>query len=307
MLAWLLRGVLLAILCGSVSAAAAAWHRDWDWPGLVAVTLVAPLVPAGILAIEFVLLARAGRDPLEAAPSAKQLWRAWLAEARASTLAFGWRQAFAAHAQPDVEAEPGRRGVVLVHGYVCNRGLWSTWLERLRAAGVPAIAVTLEPVFGSIDAMTSAVDRAVGRLLAETGLEPLVVAHSMGGLVVRAWLRSSAGDRRVAGVVTIGTPHAGTWLARFSRTVNGRQMRRGSDWLVALAASEPAERRARFTCFYSDCDNIVFPASTGRLPGADNRLLSGVPHIALVEHPAVFEQVWSRLRDGAAGLPIGSR
>lgn len=304
MLAWLLRGVLFAILCGSALAGGAAWHRGWQWSGVVGLALVAPLLPAAILGIEFVLLARFGRDAQQPAPTPAQLWRAWLAEARASTIVFGWRQAFAANLTPDSAGAPGRRGVVLVHGYVCNRGLWRPWLDRLRAAHIPAIAVTLEPVFASIDAMTSALDAAVSRSQRETGLPPLVVAHSMGGLVVRAWLRATAGDRCIAGVITIGSPHAGTWLARFSRTVNGRQMRRGSAWLTALAASEPADRRARFTCFYSDCDNIVFPASTGCLQGADNRLIKGVPHIALADHHAVFAEVRDRLCDGAATVPI---
>lgn len=298
MLAWLLRGVWFAIAGSAALAGIAAWKGGWSWPGVLAATLTAPLLPTAILGGEFTLLARWGAEP-GGAPTTRPLVRAWLAETFASARAFGWRQAFRAGSQPDVQADSNRRGVVLVHGYVCNRGLWVGWLERLRAARIPAIAVTLEPVFGSIDSMTAVVDAAVARLHAQTGTAPLVVAHSMGGLVVRAWLRSSAADQRVAGVITIGSPHAGTWLARFSRSPNGRQMRRGSDWLAALAASEPAERRMRFTCFYSDCDNIVFPPSTATLAGADNRLIPGVAHIALVEHPDVFEEAWRRLHDAS--------
>ena len=44
---------------------------------------------------------------------------------------------------------------------------------------------------------------------------------------------------------------------------------------AALAAREPAQRFERFTCFYGHCDNIVFPASTATLPGADNRHIAG--------------------------------
>jgi hypothetical protein len=36
-----------------------------------------------------------------------------------------------------------------------------------------------------------------------------------------------------------------------------------------------------FTCWYSNCDNVVFPASTATLEGADNRLIAGAGHIDL--------------------------
>lgn len=89
----------------------------------------------------------------------------------------------------------------------------------------------------------------------------------------------------MAHVVTVGTPHHGTWLARFGHSRNARQMRRGSAWLTALAARETAQRRARFTCFFGHADNIVFPASTGRLADADNRHLAGVAHVRMVFRP----------------------
>ena len=72
-------------------------------------------------------------------------------------------------------------------------------------------------------------------------------------------------------------------------------MRRGSAWLRDLAAAEPAERRRRFTCFYSRGDNIATPASTAALPGADNRHLPGWPHVALAFAPPVWEAVWQRV------------
>jgi triacylglycerol esterase/lipase EstA (alpha/beta hydrolase family) len=100
----------------------------------------------------------------------------------------------------------------------------------------------------------------------------------MGGLVARAWLRKHGGTGRAAHVVTIGSPHHGTWIARFSRVVNGHQMRIGCTWLRELGAPAP---HVPFTCWYSNCDNVVFPASTATLQGADNRLIAGAGHIDL--------------------------
>jgi len=44
-------------------------------------------------------------------------------------------------------------------------------------------------------------------------------------------------------------------------------------------------------CFWSRCDNIVFPTRNATLEGADNREVAGAPHVAMVFHPAVFAEV----------------
>jgi len=72
---------------------------------------------------------------------------------------------------------------------------------------------------------------------------------------------------------------------------NTAQMRLGSDWLAQLAARESAASRGRFICFWGHCDNIVFPTRSATLAGADNRHLPATPHVQMVEHPAVVEEV----------------
>lgn len=296
MLARLLRIAVLALLAAVLAWCACALRAGLGWPWVLLGAAAIVCLPAAALAVEFGLLARVEPGPDVVRPHAAELLRAWAGEVRASCAAFGWRQPFAARREPDAPDATGQRGVVLVHGYLCNRGLWSPWLRRLRAAHIPAIAVTLEPVFGSIDAMVPIVDAAVARLQDSTGRPPLVVAHSMGGLVVRAWLRAHRADARIAGVVTVASPHHGTGLARFGFGANARQMRLGSAWIAALAAAEPVSRRALFTCFHGHCDNIVFPAVTARLEGAANHHLGATGHVAMIEHPAVYAEVMRRLR-----------
>jgi pimeloyl-ACP methyl ester carboxylesterase len=286
--------------------AALAW-LGWSWqaglPGwaIAGGALLALLPTAPVLALEFVLLALAGRDAAVPRARAADLLRAWAGEVVASSRVFSRDQPFFADAEPDVPGTPGRTGVLLVHGYFCNRAAWQPWLRRFRTLGQPCTALTLEPAFGSIDAWVPVIDAAVARLQQATGRPPLVVAHSMGGLATRAWLAATPGaPQRVAHVVTIGTPHRGTWMARFGHTRNARQMRIGSPWLAALAdvhRAPTAAPAALFTCFHGHADNIVFPASTATLPGADNRHLSAVAHVAMLEHPAVWEEVLRRLAD----------
>lgn len=267
----------------------------WGWRAAGYIVLMLPHAP--VLAIEFLLLASFSDPHPARVPTPTMLLAAWWGEVWSGVLTFGWRQPWRPNAVPDhlpVSAQ-GRRGLLLIHGFVCNRGLWTTWLGRLRAEDTPFVALNLEPVFGDIERYVPLIESAVARLEAATGKPSLIVAHSMGGLATRAWLRAHQADARCAGVVTIGTPHHGTWLARFSMTRNGHQMRRGGDWLQALAADEPITRYERFTCFFSHCDNIVFPAATAMLPGADNRHLAGAAHVHMITCPEVWDEVIRRL------------
>lgn len=249
------------------------------------------------------LLLAHGFNRADAAPRARlgQLLAAWWGECRGAPQVFFWRQPFRALAVPDhlPSDAAGRIGVLLVHGFVCNRGLWNAWLRRLRALNLPCVAVSLEPVFGSIDAYVPQIEAAVRQLEVATGRTPVVVAHSMGGLAVRAWLRHGGGDARVREVITLGTPHHGTWLGQWAFSENGCQMRLDSDWLRDLAAAEPISRRRLFTCFYSHCDQIVFPASTACLPDARHHHLPATAHVALVDHPQALAALLDRLAAGA--------
>jgi triacylglycerol lipase len=280
-------GLLLAAL-----AWGAAFLRSGSPAAATAGVLLIVFGYALVLALEFVLLWFINRHDEAPRATVRQHLEAWGAEAVTAPQVFCWRQPFRSHAVPD-HVPPGvrRRGVVFVHGFVCNRAFWNPMMRRLRAHGIPFLAVNLEPVFGSIDDYAPIIDAAVHRLAASTGLAPVLVAHSMGGLAVRAWMDQQAADARVHRVITIGTPHRGTLLSRFGLAPNTRQMRWSSEWIQRLASREPPHRFDRFTCFYSHCDNVVFPASTATLPGADNRHLSATAHVHMAGHEDVFSEV----------------
>jgi triacylglycerol lipase len=287
---------------------AVAW-LSWTLPAgrwLLAV-LGLLLLGAGhavVLGLEFLLVAWLNRrDPAPPATVAQRC-KAWWAECLAAPQVFLWQQPFRSRRWPDhlPASAQGRRGVLLVHGFVCNRGLWNDWLQRLTALDVPVVAVNLEPVFGSIDDYGSVIDEGVARLQACTGQAPLVVAHSMGGLALRRWRARPGQAQRVHHVITLGTPHRGTWLARFALVPNGKQMRQQGDWLTTLAADEArlAIGGKAFTCYYSHCDNIVCPASTATLADADNRHLPATAHVHMAAHTAPWTELLHRLGRSSA-------
>jgi triacylglycerol lipase len=281
--------VIVALVVGGAVVALRLGRPAW--------ALAAPLLFVGgymaALALEFAWLrASYDRDSPDR-PTMRQLFFAWLAESLVAPRVFGWRQPFRSAAIPDFipAGASGRRGVVLVHGFFCNRGLWNPWMHRLAAEGIPYVAVTLEPPFASIDRYVETIDSAVSRLESATGMAPVLVGHSMGGLAIRAWHARGNRAERFHRIVTIGTPHRGTSIARHARTLNGIEMQLGSPWLEALNASEGQGSPGRFTCFWGHCDNIVFPTRGATLPGADNRHVEGTPHVAMAFHPDVLDYV----------------
>ncbi len=291
MLARLQKIITLALL-----AAALGWlfYFRHNSPAL-AVTgfFIIALGYTAFLAVEFIFLRFVNRaDP---APQASlfELFSAWIGESLVAPQVFCWRQPFRSQAIPnDLAAEQitqGKRGVIFIHGFFCNRGFWNPWLKRLQGSGHAFVAVNLEPIFGSIDDYTPEIDAAVRQVTQATGLTPLVVCHSMGGLAARAWLQTMKAEARVHHVVTIGTPHSGTWLARFGHGKNGLQMRLASEWHTGLNHGMPEGRHALFTCWYSTADNIVFPASTATLAGADNRLIRGKAHVQMAFVPHLVD------------------
>ena len=292
-----------------------AWPRS---PALaVGGVMAGTLLYLAVMALEFMLMQRVNRhDRAPAAPApatVPELGRAWWAEVRVAVRVFCWDQPFRSRAEPDwLPAQPtGQRGVVLVHGFMCNRAVWRPWFAPLERAGHAFEALNLEPVLGSIDAYAAQIDAAVQRVHAATGMAPVLVCHSMGGLAARAWLRAggesdesgqsgqSGQSGRVQRVVTLGTPHRGTWLARRARSGNRAQMALDSDWSKALARAESSEQARLFTCWYSNCDNVVFPASSATLPGADNRLVQGLAHVQMARHPSVLHACLQLLTQSA--------
>lgn len=273
-----------------------AW--SWGRPGWVVAAGGALLLfgYALVLGLEFFAVAHVNRrDPAPRA-TIRTLMNAWWREVLVAPRVFSWRQPFRWRGLPDDDAGtlPGQPAVVFVHGFVCNRGFWLPWMRTLRSRGLPYTSVNLEPVFGSIDDYIPLIDDAVRRAHALTGVAPVLVCHSMGGLAVRAWRAATPdADTLARHIVTIGSPHHGTWLAQFSHVPNGRQMRQNGPWLRALRQSEaqrwPTDAYAPFTCWYSSADNIVFPASTATLPGADNRFVHGQPHVAMAFADEVME------------------
>ncbi len=191
------------------------------------------------------------------------------------------------------------RPLLLIHGIACNRAIWRPLIARLRAAGfAPVRTLDLEPLFPDIDSYTAEVERELLALQrCSRGMRVGIVAHSMGGLVARATLRSAPAGL-IDRVVTIATPHHGTAIARLFRAPALLQMRPGSAWLNALNAL-PQPTTTPITCIYSLQDNLIAPARSAALAGAQRHELLGMGHLELLRAPHVAEHVVAALNQAS--------
>ncbi len=290
MLARLLRYLVAAqALLGAVLAWQ-AYHQP------AAAVAGAVLLPFAILLLVDTFSALVSRAPQEP-------WGAWLRSVAGEYLA-GWqvfllRQPWTWQAPGVLPATGGtpQIPVVLVHGYLCNHRIWNEMADALRARGHAVFAVNLEPVFTSIDNYAPVVEAAVAALCAHSGSHKVaLVGHSMGGLAIRTWMRAH-GTARVARVVTLGTPHAGTLLAKATHTPNGKQMAWRSPWLEALAASESPATRALLRIALTPQDNIVFPQRAQVLEGVVPQVFDGLGHVQLCLDSAVVAWTVAQLAD----------
>jgi triacylglycerol esterase/lipase EstA (alpha/beta hydrolase family) len=189
--------------------------------------------------------------------------------------------------------------VLLIHGYGCNSGYWHWMSKALQDARISHYALNMEPVLSSIDSYVALIESTIRRIRAETGNDKVViVAHSMGGLAARAYLRDYGGAG-IGKIITLGTPHHGTTLADFGIGINCGEMNwigraeEGTDsrWLHLLETSEDRQLRKLIVSIYSHHDNIVSPQQSSHLPFARNIAVDAIGHVALALNAGIQARV----------------
>ena len=212
---WML-GVVVAVAAALATAVAVTLSLSLAqtlWIALI--NLLA--LPIMLVGISFAF-ARAGAEdpcPLLNAPMAL---RAVSSEAARFSLAMVAMSRNPRERQPTAgpaAAASSAGPVLLIHGFLCNRAIWRPLEARLDAAGfAPVRAVNLEPLCDDIDLQARSLEPELLALHQKSnGARVAIVAHSMGGLVVRSFLRT-AGSDMISRIVTIAAPHHGTRLAR---------------------------------------------------------------------------------------------
>ncbi|MEP7205484.1 MAG: alpha/beta fold hydrolase [Casimicrobiaceae bacterium] len=302
---------LVLVMLGGAGAWAAWVHSLHPARGEIIVIVAGAIVLYGALiafatALWFVLAwrYRSPRPPearLSLAASA-QLFR----QEYRTLLGSGLRMGFGWWFMREPAPAPAVLPVLLIHGVLCNSGVWLGMRSALRPLGLPIYTISYGPPLASIETFAEALAQKIDAIMLDTGACRIaLVGHSMGGIVARAYMRRH-GSAKVATLITVGTPHAGSVLARTFPGTSLAQLRGGNAWLAGLNATPlPA---VPIVSIWSWHDSMVAPQLSARLPGADNIAVIGVGHNALLRDPQVIAHVTTALRNAAAtGTTVRAR
>jgi pimeloyl-ACP methyl ester carboxylesterase len=154
-----------------------------------------------------------------------------------------------------------RYPVLLVHGYAATECVWTPLRCALAEAGFGHIVSVNYNSFATDPVAVSAelTHQALQALAAAGAPRVHLIGHSLGGLIVRCALATSAAlSSQTASAVTIASPHRGAYLARIAPGRCARIMHPGSRSCLPEA---DAPRPVRWLAYYSDGDRVVPPAS----------------------------------------------
>ena len=200
-------------------------------------------------------------------------------------------------------AGPNPDPVVLVHGFLDYYGTpwWKTMEELLVEAGWPeerVHSVTIGKLPGTtIGSPMSYANRVQAELESahDAHGQPVdVIGHSMGGLKARWVVEQGDGEEYVDDLVTLGTPHQGTYAAFWALlTPAGRDMIPGSSFIRTLNEGGLAPS-VRYTSVWSSADSLVLPQSNAKIPAeimdedTENIYCGAKAHISMVHDSEVL-------------------
>lgn len=201
---------------------------------------------------------------------------------------------------PAAEAHAGSNPILFVHGWNSSASTFNTMINRFVAAGHPRshlLAITYNSNTSN-RTIAGQVAEAVSQLRASTGAAKVdIIAHSMGSLSTRSYLKERGGTAYVDDWVSLAGPNHGTnWAYAcyvFSRGC--RDMIPSSDLLDALNAGDETPGSTTYFTYWSNSDDIINPDSSVLLSGATNVFAGSIEHSDFNSREDVFNMVHSAI------------
>jgi pimeloyl-ACP methyl ester carboxylesterase len=200
--------------------------------------------------------------------------------------------------------------VMLVHGLGADKSCFSPMESHLNRAGYTSYCVNYSCLGSDVEACARNLEREAAWLLEQTGSDRVhVVAHSLGGVVLRwAAANTRMGDWLSVGV-TLGSPHRGTPTAHlapsrlpgFGRIVS--QLRPGA--LMIDDARLKRSANARWVAIAGENDMVV-PPRYARLPQSStvrNAVVQGAGHMTLTRSAHSLAIILEELAAASAVAP----
>jgi triacylglycerol lipase len=185
--------------------------------------------------------------------------------------------------------------ILFVHGWNGSASNWSTMISRFEKDGYPKSYLSAYTYNSSTSNKTLAeteVKSHVESLLKTTGASKVdIIAHSMGSLNTRWYIKFDGGESKVDDWVSLGGPNHGTEAANICFGVSCEEMRIGSKFLSELNAGDETPGLVNYGTWWSPCDEFINPDESVILSGATNTKTACMSHLSLVSDETVYKQV----------------
>jgi triacylglycerol lipase len=184
--------------------------------------------------------------------------------------------------------------ILFVHGYVESASLWNTMIGRFEKDGYKKSELSAYTYNTSQSNKVDAeeVKAHVESLLKATGASKVdIIAHSMGSLNSRWYIKFLGGESKVDDWVSLGGPNHGTETANFCFSTSCVEMRVGSKFLSELNAGDETPGTVSYGTWWSPCDEIINPDESVLLSGASNHKTACISHTALTTDETVYKEV----------------
>ncbi len=199
---------------------------------------------------------------------------------------------------PALAAE--RNPVLLIHGIDDTHAVMEPLGRYLDGRGWRSFSFDMVPNDGQVgfDELARQVKSQVAAVRAQTGAAKVdLVGFSLGGMVARVYLQELGGASEVERLVTISSPHHGSWMAYLRWNVLGEELRPGSRVYQRLNANLAALSGVRHTALWTPFDLMIVPSWSSVLPGAREVRIPVVLHPLMLRDARCHEAVEAALRD----------
>jgi pimeloyl-ACP methyl ester carboxylesterase len=201
---------------------------------------------------------------------------------------------------PRVTRSNDIRPVILVQGYAEPSWYFMYGIyHNLKKNGWDAIyPVNLFPTITDIKEQAKIVAKKIEQAKKEQGVSRVdYIAHSMGGLIGRYYTQNLKGANNIEHLISISTPHYGTYVAWAGIGEAAKQMRPGSDFLNQLN-NNPLLGSIKYTSIWTKTDEIVIPAENAILRGSNVLpAIENSAHMSILWMPETYRQIKTSLFD----------
>jgi len=186
--------------------------------------------------------------------------------------------------------------VVLVHGFLERGNAYKTLRKRLAKKNISCLTIRLTPCDArdGLEALAQQMKQQIEEAYGTK--EPIsVIGFSMGGLVSRYYLQNLGGAGRCQQLITISSPHSGTYMAKCYPSKGAIQMRPGSQFLKQLEATENQLGDMPIVSYRTPLDLMILPSSSSTWQRASNRAYPVLMHPLMLSNPFVLQDVEKQL------------